>query len=136
MGAPQKAWKTGDGSGGENFDNQHGTGDWAPHHRKYECPKGYYLSGISGSWNVYGDFSPSQSFCVMGSEPAKLSNSCNTVWFQDGNNRPANAGGGDFASGSYKGQCKATEYIAGVAQYFTLAYKGYYSAVLCCSISQ
>jgi hypothetical protein len=37
------------------------------------------------------------------------------VWFDRSDNRPAAAGGGDFASGDYKGQCANDEYAAGIA---------------------
>lgn len=37
------------------------------------------------------------------------------MWFDRSDNRPADAAGGDFAYGDYKGQCAEDEYAAGIA---------------------
>ncbi|MFB5649628.1 glycoside hydrolase family 5 protein [Leptospira wolffii] len=97
----------------------HGTGDWAGGFTKYECPQNYYVSGFSKRW--WGT-----SGILCSSANRSLGNSCRTAWFDRGDSR-SSAKGGDFASGSYKGQCADNEYLAGVAQR-----NGSASALLCC----
>jgi hypothetical protein len=79
--------------------------DWASGYTKAQCPPdhavvGYSVRGAAGS------------AVLCGRSPTPLGR---TVWFDRGDNRPAGDPGGDFASGSYKGQCAPGEYVAGVA---------------------
>ena len=46
---------------------------------------------------------------------AELGSGLRTVWFDRGDNRPADGHGGDFATGNYKGQCADHEHVVGVA---------------------
>ncbi|MBW0434230.1 cellulase family glycosylhydrolase [Leptospira yasudae] len=100
----------------------HGTGDWAGGFTKYECPQNFYVSGFSKrSWGTSG--------ILCSQSGINLSNSCRTIWFDRGDNR-ASIKGGDWAYGSYKGQCGDQEYVGGIAQR-----NGGASALLCCRIN-
>ncbi|MYW18512.1 cellulase family glycosylhydrolase, partial [Streptomyces sp. SID2955] len=83
-------------------------GDWASGYTKYQCPAGEFLIGYS----LRGE-RLSAALCA----PARsaLPGAGRTVWFDRSDSRPADAAGGDFAYGSYKGQCAADEYAAGIA---------------------
>ncbi|MGW7242929.1 glycoside hydrolase family 5 protein [Streptomyces sp. NPDC054804] len=83
-------------------------GDWASGYTKLQCPAGQFAIGYSRRGERV-----SAVLCVPAR--AALSASGRTVWFDQSDNRPADAGGDDFAYGAYKGQCAAGEYIAGVA---------------------
>ncbi|MFJ8032520.1 glycoside hydrolase family 5 protein [Streptomyces sp. NPDC096032] len=83
-------------------------GDWASGYTKLQCPAGAFLAGYS----VRGE-RVSAALCVSGRDP--LAGAGRTVWFDRSDNRPADAAGGDFAQGDYKGQCAADEYTAGIA---------------------
>ncbi|WP_246050470.1 glycoside hydrolase family 5 protein [Leptospira langatensis] len=97
----------------------HGTGDWAGGFTKYECPQNYVVAGFSKRyWGTSG------ILCEPSSR--SLGNSCRTIWFDRGDNRSSTRGG-DWASGSYKGQCADNEYVGGIAQR-----NGGASALLCC----
>jgi hypothetical protein len=104
----------------ETSDRSHNTGDWAGGFTKYECPANYYAAGFTRHW-----WGTSGVMCVKSNHP--LTGACRTVWFDRGDNR-SSLRGGDWASGSYKGQCSDTEYVAGIAQR-----NGSASALLCCS---
>ncbi|EPG75978.1 glycoside hydrolase, family 5 [Leptospira fainei serovar Hurstbridge str. BUT 6] len=103
----------------ETTTRYHGTGDWAGGFTKYECPQNFYVSGFSKRW-----WGTSGILCAQGNR--SLGNSCRTVWFDRGDNRTSSRGG-DWASGSYKGQCDDGEYVGGIAQR-----NGSASALLCC----
>ncbi|MFF8727033.1 glycoside hydrolase family 5 protein [Streptomyces sp. NPDC015171] len=83
-------------------------GDWASGYTKYQCPAGEFLIGYS----LRGE-RVSAALCA----PARtaLSGTGRTVWFDRSDTRPADAPGGDFAAGAYKGQCGTNEYAAGIA---------------------
>ncbi|AOP34192.1 glycosyl hydrolase family 5 [Leptospira tipperaryensis] len=99
----------------------HGNGDWAGGFTKYECPQNFYVAGFSKrNWGTSG--------ILCSESKIVLSNSCRTVWFDRGDNRSSNKGG-DWAYGSYKGQCGDSEYVGGIAQR-----NGGASALLCCQI--
>ncbi|MFF4897816.1 glycoside hydrolase family 5 protein [Streptomyces sp. NPDC001068] len=83
-------------------------GDWASGYTKFQCPAGQFVIGYSRRGERV-----SAALCAPAR--ASLGTSGRTVWFDRSDNRPADGAGDDFASGSYKGQCAATEYIAGVA---------------------
>ncbi|KAJ7699814.1 putative secreted glycosyl hydrolase [Mycena metata] len=93
------------------FDERHVTNDWASGYTKYTCPPNYFVSG----WAIRG----AKLSTVMCAEAAiTLGTNGRTVWFNQGDNL-ADAFGGDFANGQYKGTCAVNEYIGGVA--FTTA---------------
>lgn len=105
----------------ETADRPHTGGDWARGFSKYECPAGYMAAGFSKHhWGSSG------LLCVE--SRVSLRNECHTLWF-DRRDARASESGGDFASGSRKGQCSDSEYIAGMAQR-----NGKASALLCCSL--
>ncbi|WP_345059383.1 glycoside hydrolase family 5 protein [Streptomyces rameus] len=83
-------------------------GDWASGYTKYQCPAGEFLIGYS----LRGE---RLSAALCAPARAALPGAGRTVWFDRSDNRPADAAGGDFASGHYKGQCAADEYAAGIA---------------------
>ncbi|MEV7323527.1 cellulase family glycosylhydrolase [Streptomyces sp. NPDC093970] len=83
-------------------------GDWASGYTKFQCPAGQFVIGYSRRGERV-----SAALCAPARAP--LGASGRTVWFDRSDNRPADGAGDDFAYGSYKGQCAATEYIAGVA---------------------
>jgi hypothetical protein len=80
--------------------------DWASGYTKVQCPPDHFLIGYSARGAAV-----SSALCARSLTP--LGRTGRTVWFDRGDNRPAI--GGDFASGRYKGQCAADEYVAGVA---------------------
>ncbi|GAA3233992.1 glycoside hydrolase family 5 protein [Streptomyces lavendulae] len=84
-------------------------GDWAGGYTKFQCPAGQFLIGYSERGERV-----SAALCAP-ARTALATTGGRTVWFDRGDNRPAGAGGGDFASGHYKGQCTASEYAAGIA---------------------
>ncbi|MFE6748164.1 hypothetical protein ACFVGM_20090 [Kitasatospora purpeofusca] len=83
------------------------TTDWAPGYTKAQCPAGSFVSGYSRNGRTLG------VLCAESATP--LGTAARTVWFDKGDNRPAVAGGGDFAYGFGKGQCADDEFVAGVA---------------------
>ncbi|WP_225823482.1 glycoside hydrolase family 5 protein [Streptomyces naphthomycinicus] len=83
-------------------------GDWASGYTKLQCPAGEFLIGYS-----LRGARVSAGLCVPARMP--LSGTGRTVWFDRSDNRPADAAGGDFANGAYKGQCATKEYAAGIA---------------------
>ncbi|MGW1002739.1 glycoside hydrolase family 5 protein [Streptomyces sp. NPDC002520] len=85
-----------------------GSGDWASGYTKYQCPSGSFLIGYSARGERV-----SAALCAPGR--VALAGSGRTVWFDRSDNRPGDAAGGDFAYGSYKGQCGVSEYAAGIA---------------------
>ncbi|GLY07901.1 cellulase family glycosylhydrolase [Actinoplanes sp. NBRC 101535] len=86
---------------------QNVTTDWASGYTKLQCPAGSAVIGYA----VRGAAMSSVICGALG-----LPNSSGrTVWFDRGDNRPSGNPGGDFASGNYKGQCAADEFVAGVA---------------------
>jgi hypothetical protein len=88
-------------------DERHVSADWARGYTKFECAPGSLLIGYS----VRG---ANLSSVLCGAAGARTT-AGRTVWFDRGDNRPANAKGGDFAAGHLKGQCAEDEYAAGVA---------------------
>ncbi|KAJ7733689.1 putative cellulase [Mycena metata] len=89
------------------YDERHVTNDWASGYTKYTCPPNYFVSG----WAIRGV----KLSTVMCAEAATtLGTNGRTVWFNQGDNL-ADAFGGDFANGEYKGTCAVNEYIGGVA---------------------
>lgn len=89
-------------------DERHVTRDWASGYTKLQCPAGSLLVGYA----VRGAAVSSALCATVAGTP---SGDGRTVWFDRGDNRPTPAGGGEFASGHYKGQCAADEYAAGIA---------------------
>ncbi|GAA3825631.1 glycoside hydrolase family 5 protein [Streptomyces chiangmaiensis] len=83
-------------------------GDWASGYTKLQCPSGQFLIGYSRRGGRV-----SAALCV----PARtaLGGTGRTVWFDRSDNRPADADGGDYAYGDFKGQCADDEYAAGIA---------------------
>jgi hypothetical protein len=98
---------------------QHTAYDWATGMTKYECPRGYLVSGLTKHWwGLSG---------IRCHKPENLSpKSCETLWFDKADHRNS-VSGGDFAVKSRKGQCRDFEYLAGVAQK-----DGTPKALLCC----
>ena len=83
-------------------------GDWASGYTKLQCPAGAFVTGYA----VRGA-AMSSVLCATPATP--LAGAGRTVWFDRGDNRPAGDSGGEFAYGSYKGQCADGEYVAGIA---------------------
>ncbi|MGR3867228.1 glycoside hydrolase family 5 protein [Streptomyces graminifolii] len=81
-------------------------GDWASGYTKLQCAQGQFLIGYS-----HRGVRTSAALCAPAG--VALAGTGRTVWFDQSDNRPA--GGGDFASGDYKGQCADDEYAAGIA---------------------
>ncbi|MET7288067.1 cellulase family glycosylhydrolase [Streptomyces sp. NPDC005573] len=99
-------------------------GDWASGYTKYQCPSGAFLIGYS----VRGE-RVSAALCAPGR--GSLGGGGRTVWFDRSDNRPADASGGDFAYGDYKGQCGVHEYAAGIAFTTRLGSRPGPAALLC-----
>ncbi|MGW1163525.1 glycoside hydrolase family 5 protein [Streptomyces sp. NPDC002519] len=103
-------------------------GDWASGYTKLQCPTGDFLIGYSHRGGRV-----SAALCV----PARgqLGTAGRTVWFDRSDNRPADAAGGDFAYGDYKGQCADDEYAAGIAFTTRLGSTAGPAALLCRKLS-
>jgi hypothetical protein len=97
--------------------------DWASGYTKLQCPPNHFLAGYSVKGSAFDG-----ALCAK--SPTPLGRNGRTVWFDRGDNRPP-SGGGDFASGSYKGQCGSNEYIAGVAYTGRLGSSRTPDAILC-----
>ncbi|MBX3720431.1 MAG: cellulase family glycosylhydrolase [Turneriella sp.] len=106
----------------ETGERSHNTGDWAGGFTKYECPADSYAAGITKHW-----WGTSGILCARANR-SLAGTACRTLWFDRGDNR-ASGTSGDWAYGSYKGQCADSEYVAGLAQR-----NGGASALLCCSV--
>ncbi|WP_055490806.1 glycoside hydrolase family 5 protein [Streptomyces sp. TP-A0356] len=103
-------------------------GDWASGYTKLQCPSGHFLVGYSRRGERM-----SAALCVPAR--AQLGAAERTVWFDRSDNRPADAAGGDFAHGDYKGQCAADEYAAGIAFTTRLGSSPGPAALLCRTLS-
>ncbi|MGW2069216.1 glycoside hydrolase family 5 protein [Streptomyces sp. NPDC001953] len=103
-------------------------GDWASGYTKFQCPSGQFLIGYSRRGGRV-----SAALCA----PARiaLGGTGRTVWFDRSDNRPAEADGGDYAYGDYKGQCADNEYAAGIAFTTRLGSTAGAAAVLCRTLS-
>ncbi|MFD7019830.1 glycoside hydrolase family 5 protein [Streptomyces sp. NPDC059161] len=99
-------------------------GDWANGYTKLECPAGQFLTGYA----VRGA-ALSSALCVPARTPLGVTG--RTVWFDRGDNRPAGSAGGEFAYGSYKGQCAEGEYAAGIAYTARVGSSSTPDALLC-----
>lgn len=102
-------------------------GDWASGYSKLQCPQGQFLLGYSLRADAV-----SAALCA----PARrtLAGTSRTVWFDRGDSRPPGGPGGDFAYGSYKGQCASDEYAAGLAYTNAIGHRGRPDALLCRSL--
>ncbi|KAJ7437766.1 cellulase [Mycena latifolia] len=89
------------------FDQRHISADWASSYTKYECAAGYFMMG-------YGIRGVKVSTVLCAKVSVALGTSKRTVWF-DWSDDYASTGGGDFASGQYKGGCTPNEYVGGIA---------------------
>ncbi|GAB1689180.1 glycoside hydrolase family 5 protein [Krasilnikovia sp. M28-CT-15] len=83
-------------------------GDWASGYTKLQCPAGSFVIG-------YAVRGAAMSSALCAASGVALGAAGRTVWFDRGDNRPADGTGGDFAYGRYKGQCGSQEYVAGIA---------------------
>ncbi|MER7922859.1 cellulase family glycosylhydrolase [Streptomyces sp. NPDC096057] len=81
-------------------------GDWASGYTKLQCAQGQFLIGYS-----HRGVRTSAALCAPAG--VAVAGTGRTVWFDRSDNRPV--GGGDFASGDFKGQCADDEYAAGIA---------------------
>jgi hypothetical protein len=103
-------------------------GDWAPGYTKLECASGEYVRGVSeDSVNTGNDHHFHAIECATGSV---LSDTCNTLVFDQGDNR-GNTASGDWDVGAYKGECASGEYVGGVSVSPTT---GAPHSILCCAV--
>ncbi|MBI0379382.1 cellulase family glycosylhydrolase, partial [Streptomyces albiflaviniger] len=103
-------------------------GDWASGYTKFQCPSDQFLIGYSRRGGRV-----SAALCAPARNP--LGTTGRTVWFDRSDNRPADAAGGDFAHGAYKGQCADGEYAAGIAFTTRVGGSGSPDALLCRRLS-
>jgi hypothetical protein len=98
---------------------------------KFECPRDYYMVGIEAYKE--GGYIQSESIaCRHSFELAKTpleDRPCRWVSYESGDNR-LSITGGDFARGSWKGQCKDNDYVGGVSY---VGRNKYFGGLLCCS---
>ncbi|MFD7450123.1 glycoside hydrolase family 5 protein [Kitasatospora sp. NPDC059827] len=101
-------------------------GDWASGYDKLQCPDNTFAVG-------YGVHNNAMSALLCAPAATALPSTGRTVWFDRGDNRPANGGSlaGDWAPGFYKGQCADGEYVAGVADTWRGLQYGVPDALLC-----
>jgi hypothetical protein len=147
-------------SGGDRISRRLGNYDWARGRRKVECPLGYVAVGMFNHPYVRGSKKDTTHFDDIGLLCSKASArvletdaraQCETLWFDRGqDHRPPQDGSPrdtDFDPYALKGQCKADQYVAGMAyfnRYTTIKWGRPYSAtgyieepnaILCCSLS-
>ncbi|GIE99829.1 glycoside hydrolase family 5 protein [Paractinoplanes rishiriensis] len=107
------------------IDERHVTsGDWASGYTKFQCPAGDFLIG-------YAVRGAALSSVLCATAAGSLGTAGRAVWFDRGDNRPADSSGGDFATGRYKGQCAPDEYAAGIAFTRRIGSAGSPAALLC-----
>jgi hypothetical protein len=98
---------------------------------KFECPRDHYMVGIEAYKE--GGYIQSESIaCRHSFELAKTpleERPCRWVSFESGDQR-LSLSGGDFAGGSWKGQCKDNDYVGGVSY---VGRNKYFGGLLCCS---
>ncbi|MFB7668573.1 glycoside hydrolase family 5 protein [Kitasatospora sp. NPDC056138] len=104
-------------------------GDWASGYSKLQCPHDSLAVGYSVRGNAMAAL-----LCAPVAQ--HLPTSGRAVWFDRGDNRPpastgADSAASDWAPGSYKGQCAADEYVAGVAMTWARLQAGRPDALLC-----
>ncbi|MFE2410486.1 cellulase family glycosylhydrolase [Kitasatospora sp. NPDC059408] len=104
-------------------------GDWASGYNKLQCPDGDFAVGYSVRNNAMAAL-----LCAPATGP--LPTTGRVLWFDHGDNRPpastgSDSAAGDWAPGSYKGQCAAGEYVAGVAMTWRRLEYGVPDALLC-----
>lgn len=108
------------------------THDWAGGYTKLQCPAGQIATGYSVNPGVTNKWAMSKLYCSQSTDTLPSSQG-RTLWFDQGDNRPAGGGstGSDWAPGKYKGQCNNNEYIAGVAYTYRWNNGGVPSGLLC-----
>ncbi|MFB6570986.1 glycoside hydrolase family 5 protein [Streptomyces noursei] len=101
-------------------------GDWANGYDKLQCPVNSFAVG-------YGMKGPAMASLLCAPSAAPLPTKGHSVWFDQGDNRPATGGahGSDWAENDYKGQCADNEYVAGVAMTWKSLQLGRPDALLC-----
>lgn len=101
-------------------------GDWANGYDKLQCPVNSFAVG-------YGMKGPAMASLLCAPSAAPLPTTGHSVWFDQGDNRPATGGahGSDWAENDYKGQCADNEYVAGVAMTWKSLQLGRPDALLC-----
>ncbi|MFF8911041.1 glycoside hydrolase family 5 protein [Streptomyces olivaceoviridis] len=112
------------------------TGDWGEGYNRLQCPNdtfavGFSINNMSGNWNRPNMH---QLLCAPSTTPLPHDVSASRlVWFDNGDNRPATGGSAesDWGNNDYKGQCKDTEYLAGVAYTWKWNHGGQADALLC-----
>lgn len=108
------------------------THDWAGGYTKLQCPAGQIATGYSVNPGLTNKWAMSKLYCSQSTDTLPSSQG-RTLWFDQGDNRPAGGGstGSDWAPGKYKGQCNNNEYIAGVAYTYRWNNGGVPSGLLC-----
>jgi hypothetical protein len=114
-------------------------GDWAPGDYKGVCPLGDPMYGVSRvpgqAWteDIECGISGDTAQCTSCPAQAAYNNtaSCYARAVDDYDDRGDTDSGWDWDPGSYKTECKANEYVAGISQ----AGNGVLTSVLCCPSS-
>ncbi|MEE1788602.1 cellulase family glycosylhydrolase [Streptomyces sp. SP17BM10] len=104
-------------------------GDWASGYNKLQCPDGDFAVG-------YGVHGNAMAALLCAPATGSLPTTGRVLWFDHGDDRPpvstgADSAASDWAPGSYKGQCAAGEYVAGVAMTWRWLEGGAPDALLC-----
>lgn len=112
------------------------TNDWASGYDKLQCNPGEVAVGYSLGTGGTTKAAMWKLACAT-STTALPASQGRLVWFDQGDNRPAGGGStaSDWAPGNYKGQCKDTEYLAGVAFTYKWNHGGVPDALLCKPLS-
>lgn len=110
---------------GQSTQLDHTWGDWAFGHEKLECLPAQAVTAVSG----WGDI-----LCSRISNFKSPPTSCNVRWF-NGQESRGTTERGDWAFGSYKGECGPNEYVKGVAYDHSesVTALGFIGAILCCT---
>ncbi|MDR2321518.1 MAG: glycoside hydrolase family 5 protein [Microbacterium sp.] len=106
--------------------------DWAGGYSKLQCAPGQMAVGFSLTIGTTNRWAASKLLCAPSTSALPTSQG-RTLWFDQGDNRPASGGStaSDWAPGHFKGQCADGEYIAGIAYTYQRLQGGVPSALLC-----
>jgi endoglucanase len=105
-------------------DERHVSSDWASGYTKLQCADGSFAIG-------YAVRGAKTSSILCAQSDSSLKTSGRTLWFDKGDNRADGTLGGDWANGTYKGQCGHDEYLAGIAFTTSFLNSGNPAAILC-----
>jgi hypothetical protein len=110
---------------GYDLNNPPGIGDWAPGDYKGQCALGQGITSVSRAVNGVQSHALQCGPRTIAHDPTGGSCNVRNVFY---GNRGDTDNGWDWDVGSYKAECAANEYVAGISQ----AANGVLNSILCC----